>query len=224
MKLLRGWIGEKKASLHLWLSLSRKSYHRFHDIILNSQNGTVQIDHLIISVYGLFIVETKNKKGWIFGNEHEATWTQSIYGHHYPFQNPLRQAFRHKKVISEILHIDESAVHTIIYFAGDCTFKTKLPDNVMKSGVGRYIKGFTDQILSPEEVSTAVTHLKMLVSEYTISHKEHLKSLKERHSSDFICPKCGSELVERVAKTGAHSGKKFLGCSRFPICRFSKNI
>jgi len=41
---------------------------RHYIILLHSKNGTTQIDHLIISVYGLFIVETKNKKGWIFGS------------------------------------------------------------------------------------------------------------------------------------------------------------
>jgi hypothetical protein len=224
MNLFRGWIGEKKTSLYLWLSLSRESYHRFNNLILASRNGTVQIDHLIISAYGLFIVETKNKQGWIFGTEDQAKWTQSIYGHRYHFQNPLRQAFRHKKVISDILDVDESVIHTLIYFVGECTFKTKVPDNVIKSGVGQYIKQFTNQVLSPDEVIQTVTRLKWLLSEYSVSRKEHLKSLEERHSSDTICPKCGSELVERVVKSVSQPGKYFLGCSRFPTCRFTKNI
>ena len=32
----------------------------------------------------------------------------------------------------------------------------------------------------------------------------------------LACPKCGSEMVLRVAKKGAHSGKEFWGCSKFP--------
>jgi len=62
----------------MWLWLRNKSYRRFHNVILPSHNGTTQKDHLIISFYGLFIVETKNKKGWIFGSEEKAKWTQSI--------------------------------------------------------------------------------------------------------------------------------------------------
>ncbi len=62
MNLFRGWIGEKKTTFYLWLSLSKKSYHIFHNLIFPSSNGTTQIDHLIVSVYGLFIVETKNKR------------------------------------------------------------------------------------------------------------------------------------------------------------------
>jgi restriction system protein len=33
------------------------------------------------------------------------------------------------------------------------------------------------------------------------------------------CPKCGSEMLLRVAKKGPHSGKKFWGCSKFSECR-----
>ena len=90
----------------------------------------------------MFIVETKNRKGWIFGSEKQPSWTQSIYGRKYSFQNPLRQTFRQKKILSDFLNLAESNIHTVIYFVGDCKFKTPLPDNVIKSGVGRYIKRF----------------------------------------------------------------------------------
>jgi len=89
MNRIQGWFGEKKATFYMWLSLNSKVYQRFHDIIIPAKNGTTQIDHLLVSPYGLFIVETKNKKGWIFGSEDQQKWTQSLYGNNYSFQNPL---------------------------------------------------------------------------------------------------------------------------------------
>lgn len=80
----------------MWLSLDREVYRKFHNIILPSKNGTAQIDHLLVSIYGIFIVETKNKKGWIFGSENQSEWTQTIFKEKYSFQNPLRQTFRQK--------------------------------------------------------------------------------------------------------------------------------
>jgi len=91
MKLFKGWIGEQKTALNMWFSLSANTYRRFHNIILPSKNGTTQIDHPLISRHGLFIVETKNKKGWIFGSENQSKWTQTLYKKKYTFQNPLRQ-------------------------------------------------------------------------------------------------------------------------------------
>lgn len=54
------------------------------------------------------------------------------------------------------------------------------------------------------------------------TRRQHLDSLKERHESKTRCPKCGSDLVERLVKAGERAGQKFLGCSAFPKCRFTK--
>lgn len=191
--------------------------------MLFSKNGTTQIDHLIISTFGIFIVETKNKKGWIFGAEKQHSWTQSIYGKKYSFQNPLRQAFRQKKVLSEFLNLDESKIYTVIYFVGNCKFKTSLPDNVINSGVGRFIKRFRNQILSTEDVNRVIKAIDKYLSESSLSNIDHIKSLRERHSSNTICPRCGSNLIERLANRGFNSGTKFLGCENYPKCRFTKN-
>ena len=93
MSQFRGWIGEKKAAFYLWLSLDKTIYHRFHDITILANNGTTQIDHLIISKYGLFIVETKNRKGWIFGSAHQSKWTQTIHGMKFSFHIFLTAKF-----------------------------------------------------------------------------------------------------------------------------------
>lgn len=223
MNLVRGWIGEKKVAFYLWVWLSNKRYRKYHDIIIPSKNGTSQIDHLIISIYGIFIVETKNKKGWIFGSEHGVKWTQVIYKNKYQFQNPLKQTFRQKKTLAEFLSIEESKIFTIVYFVGDCTFKTDLPSNVLRSRVSIYIKRFDNQILSTEDINRAVSTVKKHISESSVSNREHIRSLQERHSSITTCPKCGSSLIERTAKNGANGGKKFLGCGSFPKCRFTKN-
>ncbi|WP_340106136.1 nuclease-related domain-containing protein [Rhodohalobacter sp. 8-1] len=137
MNILKGWLGEKKTALRMWIFLNNKTYKRFHNIILPSPNGTTQIDHLIVTPFGIFIIETKNKKGWIFGSAHRSTWTQSIYGNNYTFQNPLKQTYRQTKILAGFLDIEESAIHSVVYFAGDCTFKTKLPSNIIKSRLSR---------------------------------------------------------------------------------------
>jgi len=224
LSLFRGWVGEKKTTFYLWLSLNSKVYQRFHDIIIPSENGTTQIDHLLVSPYGLFIVETKNKTGWIFGSKGQKEWTQSLYGNNYSFQNPTRQTFRQKKILSEFLGVNESTIHTIIYFVGNCKFKTELPDNVIRSRLGKYIKQFKDRVLPPEEVDRVVGEIEYYVSESSITTRDHMQSLHKRHNSTTVCPKCGSNLVERTAKKGPNAGTKFLGCENYPKCRFTKDI
>jgi len=222
MSALRGWFGEKKTAFNMWLSLDSSNYQRFHDVIIPSRNGTTQIDHLLVSPYGLFIVETKNKKGWIFGSGDQPKWTQTLYGKKYSFQNPIRQTFRQKKVLSEFLGVKESMVQSVIYFVGDCKFKTRLPDNVINSRLGKYIKKFQDRILTPQETHRIVGKLERHVSESSLTTRDHVRSLRERHSSTTVCPKCGSNLVERTARKGSNAGSKFLGCEDYPRCRFTR--
>jgi restriction system protein len=224
LNFLRGWFGEQKTTFNMWLSLDSRIYRRYHNIIIPSKNGTTQIDHLLVSPYGLFIVETKNKKGWIFGSESQAQWTQILFREKYTFQNPLHQTFRQKKVLSEFLNLSDLQIHIVVYFVGDCTFKTSLPGNVINSGIGRYIKNFQNHILSSQDIEQVVNILEEHMANSTLSKRDHIRSLKERHSSNTICPKCGSNLVERTAHKGPYSNSKFLGCSNYPKCRFTKNI
>lgn len=212
-----------KTTFNMWLSLDAKIYRRFHDVIIPGNNGTTQIDHLLVSPYGLFIVETKNISGWIFGSESQSTWTQSLYGNKYSFQNPIRQTFRQKKILSEYLNLDELIIHTVIYFVGDCKFKTHLPANVIRSGLGGYIKQFRNPILSPEEINRVLAAFEQHASESSLTTRDHVRSLRERHSSTTVCPKCGSKLIERTAKKGLNAGSKFLGCENYPQCRFTKS-
>ena len=217
--MFKGWIGEQRTELNLWFSLDKELYRRFHDVIIPSSNGTTQIDHILVSPFGLFIVETKNKKGWIYGSETQSKWTQVVYKNKYSFQNPLRQTYRHKKVLSKFLDLNESNIETIVYFNGDSKFKTELPSNVLSYGLGSYIKQFQNTVLSNDEIERICNLL--ISNEGKISNQQHLQSLHDRHTSDTVCPRCGSDLVERTVKD---TGSIFLGCSSYPKCKFSKDI
>lgn len=223
MNILRGWFGEKKTTFYMWLSLDKKVYRRFHDVIIPADNGTAQIDHILVSPYGLFIVETKNKKGWIFGSADQPNWTQSIYGKKYLFQNPLRQTFRQKIVLSEYLNLHVSLIRTVVLFVGDCTFKTQLPDNVINGRLSKYIMKFEDHVLSSDEVDRIVVKLERHVAESSLTTRDHVLSLRERHNSTTVCPKCGSKLLARTAKKGPNAGTAFLGCENYPRCRFTRS-
>jgi hypothetical protein len=220
--MFKGWIGELKSRFNLWAGLDSNLYHRFHDVIIPSSHGTTQVDHILVSPFGIFVVETKNYKGWIFGSADQSTWTQVIYKSKYKFQNPLRQTHRHKKVLSKYLSVKESSIQPVISFVGDVRFKTKLPSNVLRSGLSSYIKQFEEVIFSDDEVERITGLLSKVKSESKISKSEHIQSLKKRHSSNTICPKCGSDLVVRKVKQGERKGSQFLGCSSYPRCRFLK--
>jgi len=73
--VIKGWLGEKTVSLYLHM-LPQTEYAVMNDVILSTDTGTTQIDHVVVSFYGIFVIETKNYKGWIYGNEDSEQWTQ----------------------------------------------------------------------------------------------------------------------------------------------------
>ena len=97
---LKGWTGELKTRFINSLFLSAE-YKVFNNIIIRTERGSTQIDHVIVSPYGLFAVETKNKTGKIYGDEKQRQWTAVIYNKKYRFQNPLHQNHAHTMSLAE---------------------------------------------------------------------------------------------------------------------------
>jgi restriction system protein len=223
VSIFKGWFGELQTQFGLWLKLDKNIYKRFHNIVLETENGTTQIDHVILSKYGIFVIETKNYNGWIFGDEKQKTWTQSLYGEKYKFQNPVHQNYRHTKALSKFLNIDHNFIHSIVFFIGESKFQTKMPPNVMMTGLSKYIKNFDQVVFSDQDFFSLEQNFIKLQNK-KLSNREHVSSLKERYSSSEICPKCGSSLVKKSAKKGSFAGNEFLGCSGYPKCKYIKPI
>lgn len=154
MSSFKGWLGETVGALSQKLRLDSETYHAINNVTIPTSDGTTtQIDHVIVSRFGIFVVESKTMKGWIFGDAKSAQWTQSLPGgRKFRFQNPLRQNFRHTKALSEFLGIDHELFHSVVMFWGECEFKTPMPDNVLSTGYTAYIKSKREILFPQEEV------------------------------------------------------------------------
>ncbi|MDF4849974.1 nuclease-related domain-containing protein, partial [Vibrio parahaemolyticus] len=132
--------------------LPESDYTLIKDVTLPTNDGTTQVDHIVVSRYGIFVVETKNMKGWIFGSARQKQWTQKIYRHSSKFQNPLHQNYKHIKALETLLGCSEEHLHSVIVFIGDSTFKTEMPPNVACArGSIRYIQQFNDVVFSDND-------------------------------------------------------------------------
>ncbi len=340
MSTFKGILGETVINIATWLALDKTVYHRLNNITLPlAKGGSTQIDHVIVSVYGIFVIETKNYKGWIYGKETQTQWTQAFpNGSKYKFQNPLRQNYLHIKTLADLLELEINYFHSMIAFIGECELKTRdeLPEHVLKGGIVTYIKSKQDEILTEEDVELIVEQIQnnRFAKSWRTNraHKEYLKNkhsieklspsksntpevnkdkkpldvivdskihiplkskpiLREKIKSREVhqwsgqveqddastmpftsknavfmtpfevtefqpnhsegskpevnsnqtaiaepmskpvisetipaCPKCNSEMVERIAKKGQRQGQSFFGCSQFPKCRGVVNV
>jgi restriction system protein len=228
---MKGMFGEFLVNLAAKLFLDKSIYTLFKNVTLPTEDGTTQIDHVIVSRYGVFVIETKNMKGWIFGSPQQKTWTQKIYRHTSKFQNPLHQNYKHTQTLQTALELDGDKVFSLVVFVGDSTFKTAMPENVVYAGgYIRFIKSKMQSILSDSDVLAICTKIKsgrLKPSIRThIDHVKHVKAIVEEKQwqEDNSCPKCGKPMILRTARSGHNQGKQFFGCSDYPKCRMVKQI
>ena len=234
--LPKGNVGENRVSYKA-KSFTRKNIgsESFDNVILKTPDGTTQIDHIIISIYGIFVIETKDYKGWIFGDENQQKWTQSLIGPRkfsifgsryssikYKFQNPLRQNYKHMKAVQIFLNVSMNNIFSIIVFTGDSEFKSEMPDNVIElHELPSYLNSYKEQILNIETVEMLSKKMSDYLLNSEIDEEDHIENIINNRDNP-ICPKCGSKMILRTAKKGKSAGSQFWGCRNFPSCKIIK--
>ena len=211
----KGFLGESVINIATWLKLEKETYYRLNNITLPLDNGgSTQIDHVIVSKYGIFVIETKNYKGWIYGTEKQRQWTQAFpNGRKFKFQNPLQQNYLHIKTLADLLELETSYFHSMIAFIGECELKTRdeLPAHVLKGGIVSYIKAKQEEILTLEEVASIVEQIE--TSRFTKSwrtNRAHKAYLQDKHVSKGSKPdsKPDNKVVLKHNQKFAESDKK----------------
>jgi restriction system protein len=216
----KGKLGEFLVNRAFKKHLNPASYTVLHDVTLPTEEGSTQIDHVVISLFGIFVVETKNMSGWIFGSAKNSKWAQTFHRRKFTFQNPLRQNFKHQKVLSELTGLPDSKLHSLIIFTGSATFKTSMPANVTRRAAGvMYIRSFDQQVLSAGETSRAIETIRAgRLAPGRATNRQHVAGLRERQQKS-ACPECDGPMVKRTAKRGTQAGNQFWGCIAFPKCK-----
>ena len=180
----KGVWGELLVSLSLKL-LPKRRYHVFNNLTIEVLDGTSQIDHLVVSRFGVFVVETKFYSGKIYGRPGDKQWTQFFSkSKKFQFQNPVRQNYRHIKCLEELTGFDESIHRSIVCFLGSATFKHELPHEVQRGlPLGRILFSQKDELLTEEQVRayTAIVRMTALPSS-SESASHHIESLTRRHN------------------------------------------
>ena len=177
--------GEALVSHELQSNFNGPDYHLLNHITLKLKDGTTQIDHILISRFGVFVIETKDYNGWIFANAKQAAWTQVLYRQKFKFQNPIFQNMRHVEAVKNTLDfLPSSCIQSLVVFTGDAKFKTDIPLGVFTvSKLIKYLQHHTDEAMSLNRLQFCVGRIE--TARLAISREidlEHVKNLERRHS------------------------------------------
>jgi len=217
---IKGTLGERKISSKL--SSLPNNYLVFNDIYINVAGRSTQIDHVVISIYGIFVIETKNYTGWIYGSDNSEYWTKNIYGNKYQFRNPIKQNKSHILALKQLWGISTDKFIPIVTFLNGADLKCETHEIVIYSNqLKSVILSYKNQILSSEKVKDLAKILRFASNANKGRKREHVRSVRheitERNTMihNGICPSCKGNLVERESKYG-----HFIGCSNYPKCKF----
>ena len=179
--------GEALLSRTIHGNFDSPDYHLMNHLTLPLKDGTTQIDHILVSKFGIFVIETKDYKGWIFANPKQATWTQVLFRQKFKFQNPIFQNLRHIRAVEELLDfLPFGAVKSVVVFTGEAEFKTEVPSGVFDlASFVHHLRAQSSEVLSSNRVQFCVGRLE--TARLAMTRKtdvEHIQSLTRRHGGE----------------------------------------
>lgn len=219
---MTGRMGEHAVDQKL-RELPSDIYKVIDDVMLEINGVTHQIDHIVVSKYGLFVIEAKCYKGMITGKEKDYYWYQYLGKRKYKLINPIHQNYGHIKSISELLNISEKDLISIVCFTNQSELKIDVKSEVIqrKDLANRIIElSKEERNIDVEKIYNQLLELNIVDSE---KRKQHVIDTNQKRVEsevkviNMICPKCGGQLVNRKGKYG-----NFIGCSNYPRCNFTK--
>lgn len=129
--LVHHYVGEALVANAITLNVPQP-HVLLNNVTLPTAEATTQIDHLLITTTGIFVIETKHYQGWIFGGPDQPQWTQTIYKKKSRFQNPIRQNYGHLKTLQSLFTLPSDNFFPLVVFTGDAEFKSDLGPTVLK--------------------------------------------------------------------------------------------
>jgi len=193
--------------------------------IPKQDGGTTEIDIVMLHSTGVYVFESKNMSGWIFGSEKQPQWTQSFpNGQKFKFFNPCMQNAAHiKNLVNFCDDITNDMVVSVIVFSKRCALKkvhieTKRHIVTKRESLLLSMKTLSDnKKFDAEKIDKIYEMLKAQTKTSGQVKEEHIQHVKSIQAQQ-ICPYCKSELVLRTAKG---TGRQFYGCSGFPKCKYT---
>ena len=225
-----GDYGEKRVSSYLE-DLPCEDYRVYNDLLLRNGNFTTQVDHVVISRYGVFVLETKTVHGKVYGSGNAEFWTQYLpdtgykrFGttQEHQLRNPIWQNDGHIKSLRRLIFGNDVPIYGIVVFPNGTDINVTAEQPVLNMwSIVPYIKQYQKRVISPDQMSFFRCRLLEVISTTQSDREEHLYNVsrnKERRDAAVasgICPLCGGNLVKRSSKYGS-----FYGCSNYPKCKY----
>ena len=222
LPVVKGKIGEARVSSILKRLAKKYGGYLIDDVTIPGENDkTSQIDHLLITKYGVYVVETKNYAGRIYGSDKQREWTQVLaYGNaKNKLYNPVMQNGTHIYRLKDICDIGIKLYSIVVFVKANISYVES--DSVYSLGELKHIVNTDNELVDDSKVETYYQKIMEYKLNPIKTSKEHVQEIRQmkKDIENNICPRCGGKLVLR---TSSKTGKQFYGCENYPKCTFIK--
>lgn len=215
--------------------------HFVSNCYIPKPDGTLtEIDLILLHISGIYVIESKNYSGLIYGHEEEQKWEQIL-----PNGRPnLRETYFFNPIIQNQVHVkwlrkqigDKYPIYSYIVFSDRCELKeiTLTSGNhvvVNRRNLYRTIRKKAETLgeIIDQATLDSLYHQLYQFTKVTEEQKAlHVEIIQQKKKqailNEGVCPLCGKKLVLRIAKKGKRAGEQFWGCSNYPKCRFTMDI
>lgn len=153
----RGDIAESRVRRVLAAGLQRNLYTVFDNLRLSAGGGIVEVDHVVVSKLGIFVIESHYARGWVSGSEVQDRWTQRSLLGATRFDNPVHRNRLQVEALQRCTGFPAAVFHPLVVVVGHRGFKQRPPPNVVTAEtLLPWIRRQTRQILSPEQADQAI--------------------------------------------------------------------
>lgn len=219
-----GQEGERKVAKKL-KRLNKRKYKVINNIMLKREDNTSsQIDHIVVSIYGIFVIETKNYSGVIKGSEYDYYWEQELFSKKESLRNPIKQNYSHIKALEENMKkYKYIPIIPIVVFTNNCSLDINVHSKVVHiSKLLKTIKKNKEKCISKDKLDNVYKYIFNKNVDLKYNRRRHIKYVNknikkaEKAMNKKRCPLCGGKLKIVEGENG-----RFYGCSNYPKCRFT---
>ena len=220
---VKGAIGEKRVAKRLNKVAAKYKGKVINDVIVQGEDGkTSQIDHILFTPYMIYVIETKNYAGRLYGSDGDQYWTQVLaYGHtknklYNPVKQNMTHIFRLKEVLGKNCHMES----VVVIVSGNLSYINSKHVYSLKD-LKHLIKDEEHVLFTDDQLDFYYNKVVEFKNNPVVTKREHVQSIKQmkKDVENNVCPRCGGKLVLRVSKI---DGSNFYGCENFPKCNFTK--
>jgi len=153
-----------------------------NNVIIENNGHSTQIDHILIDSRGIFVIETKNHGGRVYGSESSLEWRQYLGRNSSPnkFYNPIIQNRQHIEALKNFYNERDLYISLIVFLDAEVHATAKSASIVNILSLQKIMETTTTPHLAPLEIEKIYHIFLEAIANCSTTEEEHISNVKSK--------------------------------------------